>query len=112
MVRRNEQGGPDGTSIVGKAIDCVASGEIKFVPENFGLIPTTNGWAIFRIGASVLTRKPNFALSLYQAALAANVQAIIAAGYQKQQIREQLTRHRVRLVQQRKAKLLATEAII
>ncbi len=53
-----------------------------------------------------------FALSLYQAALAANVQAIIAAGYQKQQIREQLTRHRVRLVQQRKAKLLATEAII
>ncbi len=34
--------GPDGTSIVGKAIDCVASGEIKFVPENW--VNTYNQW--------------------------------------------------------------------
>ena len=34
--------GADGTSIVGKAIDCVASGEIKFVPENW--VNTYNQW--------------------------------------------------------------------
>ena len=34
--------GPDGTSIVGKAIECVASGEIKFVPENW--VNTYNQW--------------------------------------------------------------------
>ncbi|HTH41343.1 MAG TPA: valine--tRNA ligase [Rhodocyclaceae bacterium] len=34
--------GPDGTSIVGKAIEAVASGEIKFVPENW--VNTYNQW--------------------------------------------------------------------
>ena len=34
--------GADGTSIVGKAIECVASGEIKFVPENW--VNTYNQW--------------------------------------------------------------------
>ena len=34
--------GADGTSIVGKALECVASGEIKFVPENW--INTYNQW--------------------------------------------------------------------
>ena len=34
--------GADGTSIVGKALDCVASGEIKFVPENW--VNTYNQW--------------------------------------------------------------------
>ena len=32
----------DGTSIVGKALECVASGEIKFVPENW--VNTYNQW--------------------------------------------------------------------
>ena len=34
--------GADGTSIVGKALECVASGEIKFVPENW--VNTYNQW--------------------------------------------------------------------
>ncbi|WP_301100470.1 valine--tRNA ligase [Propionivibrio sp.] len=34
--------GADGTSIAGKALDCVASGEIKFVPENW--VNTYNQW--------------------------------------------------------------------
>ncbi|MDP1984912.1 MAG: valine--tRNA ligase, partial [Sulfuritalea sp.] len=34
--------GADGTSIAGKALECVASGEIKFVPENW--INTYNQW--------------------------------------------------------------------
>ena len=34
--------GKDGTSIVGKALECVASGEIKFVPENW--VNTYNQW--------------------------------------------------------------------
>ncbi|MBK7686969.1 MAG: valine--tRNA ligase [Rhodocyclaceae bacterium] len=34
--------GADGTSIVSKAMDCVASGEIKFVPENW--VNTYNQW--------------------------------------------------------------------
>ncbi|MEO8410045.1 MAG: valine--tRNA ligase, partial [Propionivibrio sp.] len=34
--------GADGSSIVGKALDCVASGEIKFVPENW--VNTYNQW--------------------------------------------------------------------
>ena len=34
--------GTDGTSIVGKALECVASGEIKFVPENW--VNTYNQW--------------------------------------------------------------------
>ncbi|MFZ4535242.1 valine--tRNA ligase [Propionivibrio sp.] len=34
--------GADGTSIAGKAIECVASGEIKFVPENW--VNTYNQW--------------------------------------------------------------------
>ncbi len=34
--------GADGKSIVGKAIECVASGEIKFVPENW--VNTYNQW--------------------------------------------------------------------
>ena len=34
--------GPDGTSIVGKALDCVSSGEIEFVPENW--VNTYNQW--------------------------------------------------------------------
>ena len=36
VVRRHEQTGADGTSIVGKALECVASGEIKFVPGKLG----------------------------------------------------------------------------
>ncbi len=34
--------GADGTSIAGKALECVASGEIKFVPENW--VNTYNQW--------------------------------------------------------------------
>ena len=34
--------GPDGTSIVGKALEAVASGEIRFVPENW--VNTYNQW--------------------------------------------------------------------
>jgi valyl-tRNA synthetase len=34
--------GTDGTSIAGKALECVASGEIKFVPENW--VNTYNQW--------------------------------------------------------------------
>ncbi len=34
--------GADGTSIVGKALECVGSGEIKFVPENW--VNTYNQW--------------------------------------------------------------------
>ncbi|MCX9157626.1 valine--tRNA ligase [Niveibacterium sp. 24ML] len=34
--------GPDGTSIAGKALECVASGEIKFAPENW--VNTYNQW--------------------------------------------------------------------
>ena len=34
--------GADGTSIVGKALECVSSGEIKFVPENW--VNTYNQW--------------------------------------------------------------------
>ncbi|MDR3299031.1 MAG: valine--tRNA ligase [Candidatus Accumulibacter sp.] len=34
--------GADGTSIVGKALECVASGEIRFVPENW--VNTYNQW--------------------------------------------------------------------
>ncbi len=34
--------GTDGTSIVGKALECVTSGEIKFVPENW--VNTYNQW--------------------------------------------------------------------
>jgi len=34
--------GADGTSIVGKALECVTSGEIKFVPENW--VNTYNQW--------------------------------------------------------------------
>ena len=34
--------GPDGKSIAGKALECVASGEIKFVPENW--VNTYNQW--------------------------------------------------------------------
>ena len=34
--------GKDGSSIVGKALECVASGEIKFVPENW--VNTYNQW--------------------------------------------------------------------
>ena len=34
--------GADGSSIVGKALECVASGEIKFVPENW--VNTYNQW--------------------------------------------------------------------
>ena len=34
--------GADGTSIAGKALDCVASGEIRFVPENW--VNTYNQW--------------------------------------------------------------------
>ena len=34
--------GTDGTSIVGKALECVASGEIRFVPENW--VNTYNQW--------------------------------------------------------------------
>jgi valyl-tRNA synthetase len=36
------QPGADGTSIAGKALECVASGEIKFVPENW--VNTYNQW--------------------------------------------------------------------
>ncbi|MBK8895182.1 MAG: valine--tRNA ligase [Propionivibrio sp.] len=36
------QPGADGTTIVGKALECVASGEIKFVPENW--VNTYNQW--------------------------------------------------------------------
>jgi valyl-tRNA synthetase len=41
VVRRHEQA-RDGTSIAGKALECVASGEIKFVPENW--VNTYNQW--------------------------------------------------------------------
>jgi valyl-tRNA synthetase len=34
--------GPDGQSIAGKALECVASGEIRFVPENW--VNTYNQW--------------------------------------------------------------------
>ena len=34
--------GADGTSIAGKALECVASGEIKFIPENW--VNTYNQW--------------------------------------------------------------------
>ncbi|MGV6988992.1 multifunctional CCA addition/repair protein [Testudinibacter sp. P80/BLE/0925] len=47
------------------------------------------------------------ALEYYQSAVSADVQQIIAAGYQKQQIREQLTKRRVELVKQKKEEYLA-----
>lgn len=47
------------------------------------------------------------ALEYYQSAVSADVQQIIAAGYQKQQIREQLTKRRIELMKQKKEEELA-----
>lgn len=49
------------------------------------------------------------ALAYYQSAVSADVQQIIAAGYQHQQIREQLSQRRIALVKQKKAELLGCD---